>query len=662
MTLRTIFAVFRAELASVVRDRRTIVTSVLVPVLLYPAGGLGLTAFASRGLAAVRAEAAKVCLLGAPDDTAAIAGVFAGGDDAPKIERADCAPGAAPDAAIDAVVDVPAGAAAALARGEGSDLAIRYDSTSFRGPRAKERFAEALAGQSKKLVATRLASANLPARFASPLRFTSTDVAPPQRSDLFVWAPAIIVFLVLFSILGVFLPAIDLTAGDRERLTLETLLTAPVSSAELIAGKFGVVCAMGFTTTILNISSLYGTLSLVTSAAPEMKIGAAMTPHTALLLIAASLPTVALSGAVCMAIGCLARSFRDAQNYLTPVYLGLLLPAYAAALPTAKLTTFSAAVPWVNTPLMLREIFAGTLRPLHALIVVVVDILFCGVALLVAGRLYGHEGIAFADAQPVDLLRRPASGSSRFTTGEAWAVFAVVTALVIYVGFPLQVHGGYTGVVLTELALILAPPLVWAWWRRIDGRTAFALRSPGWRGATAAILLGAGTWLPVNLYMAYLQQPVFPLPPGAEDAIRKALGIGQISAPALLLVGAFLPAVCEEVLFRGAVMQALLPSMRRNAIVITAILFGILHLDPWRFAPTFLLGLVAGLLVYSTGSIVAGMLFHFTNNAVAVALTASNGAAESAVPPWMLVVAAICIPVGTWILWGPRPAPHEDPA
>ncbi|HVO30014.1 MAG TPA: NTP transferase domain-containing protein, partial [bacterium] len=118
-------------------------------------------------------------------------------------------------------------------------------------------------------------------------------------------------------------------------------------------------------------------------------------------------------------------------------------------------------------------------------------------------------------------------------------------------------------------------------------------------------------------------------------------------------------AVCEELLFRGAVLQSLKPVMGRWAVLLTAVLFGVLHLDPWRLVSTVALGVVAGMLVASTGSIAAGMLFHFTNNAIAIVLTTigSPGAASDAgapLPWWVMVAASACLPLASWILFGPR--------
>ncbi len=667
--LRVVGAVFRTELKSVLRDRWTIGVSVLLPLLLYPTLGISLSTVVVKSLGTMRAEVAKVCLLGEEEDIAAVAAAFGKPTAAGKIETevVPCAPeselGNEIGRGIGAAVRVPAGTAAALARNEGVELTLLYSSTEARGAMAESRVREALRRRGTEIVTVRVEGAGLPRQFASPIKVTTKDVAPPQKTELFTWAPMIIVFLVLFSVLGVFLPSIDLTAGDRERNTLETLMTSPARPAELILGKFFVVLTLGLASTLLNVASLFGTVSMMGSGVPNMNIPVSF--QTAVALTVVLIPTVAMSGAVCMAIGCLARSFRDAQNYMTPVYLVLLMPAYVAALPTAELTTFNAAIPTLNMPLILKAILAGELRTLHVVIATVVDLLFCGAALLAATKLYGHEGIAFADAQPVDLLRRPVNTSLRFTSGEGLVLFAVCAALFFYLGTPITTSFGLVGVMLTLVVCVLAPPVLMAVWRRIEWRTAFALRRPARRPLIGAALLGAGLWAPMGLFHVYVQEKIFPAPPELEQAMRELLIGSNATWPLLILVAAITPAIAEELLFRGALLQAFRPSLGRGAVVLTAFLFAALHMSPWRFAPTFALGLIAGALVLESGSLWCAIVLHFVHNGMLVTLetiTAERGpdGAIMALPGWFWIVPVLAL-AGAAALLLPRATPPAVP-
>lgn len=655
-------AIFRAELRSVLRDRRTMVATVLVPVLLYPLGGLGFASMAVSSVERLQSEVTKICMQGAPADVEVVAPAFAS---SPRLQVAPCS-GSDSEVGhgLDAQVEVPEGAAAKLAAGESVDVTVVYNSREWRGKMADDRVTEALLEHAKFLIAQRLESSRLPAGFARPLKMVSRDVAPRAQAGAFQWAPLVIVVLILLSVLGVFIPSIDVTAGDRERNTLETLLASPATATELVLGKYAVVFLVGVVSVLLNVASLFGTVTAMAASAPDIPfpVGGAQ----AGLVMLAAIPSVALSGAICMAVGCLARSFRDAQNYMTPVYLAIILPSYAAAMPTVKLTAFTATIPMLNLPLTLKDIFTGSLDPRLAMLGVLVNVFFVGVALFAASRLYGHEGIAFADAEPMDLLKRPSSATLRFSTGEAISVFGVSAALTFYAGVPLMTKRGSLGLFLVQSLCIFLPPVAWALWRRLEWRTAFALRLPGWRGAAAAVIVGAVAWIPIQLYVYYVQETVFPIPREVEKGLRDLIAGEGVNVPLMILLGAALPAIAEETLFRGAILQSLRPALGRGAVVLTALFFALMHFDPWRLAPTFLLGLVAGALVLRTGSIWTAVVFHFVNNALAIGLTVAyrdQAAGDTSAPPlWLIAVVAAAIPIAVWLLRTPAPPPRTSPA
>lgn len=653
-------AVFRAELRSVVRDRRTMVATVLVPVLLYPLGGLGFATMAVSSVDRMESEVTKVCVKGEPADERVVADAFAKW---PRLHVAQCS-GADAEVGhgIDAKIEVPAGAAERLAAGDAVELTIVTNSRDWRGKMANDRVTESLLEHAKGLIAQRLEAKELPAGFARPLKVTSRDVAPKQQAGAFQWAPLLIVMLILLSVLGVFIPSIDVTAGDRERSTLETLLVSPATPTELVLGKYAVVFIVGVVSVLLNVTSLFGTVQAIGASAAS-GISLPVGRVQAGLVMLASIPSVALSGAICMAVGCLARSFRDAQNYMTPVYLAIILPSYAAAMPTLKLTAFTATIPMLNLPLTLKDIFTGSLDPRLAMLGVLVNVFFVGVALVAASRLYGHEGIAFADAEPMDLLKRPSSATLRFTTGEAVTVFGVSAALTFYVGVPLMTKRGELGLFLVQSLCIFLPPVAWALWRRLEWRTAFAARLPGWKPAAAAVIIGAVAWIPIQLYVYYVQESVMPIPREVEKGLRELIAGEGVSIPLMVLLGAALPAIAEETLFRGAILQSLRPAFGRGAIVLTALGFALMHFDPWRLAPTFLLGIVAGALVVRTGSIWTAILFHFVNNALAIGLTVAYRDTEtadtSAPPMWLIAVVLAAIPIAWWLLRAPALPPRE---
>jgi len=128
----------------------------------------------------------------------------------------------------------------------------------------------------------------------------------------------------------------------------------------------------------------------------------------------------------------------------------------------------------------------------------------------------------------------------------------------------------------------------------------------------------------------------------------------------LLFVAAFSPAVCEEVLFRGAILSGLRTKLHPAvAVIITGILFGLLHLMIWRILLTALLGILIGYVVVRSGSIFPGMLFHFVVNASAI-LTVNlasesttallDDTATQSLPPMMLIAATAAAALGIGLI------------
>lgn len=223
--------------------------------------------------------------------------------------------------------------------------------------------------------------------------------------------------------------------------------------------------------------------------------------------------------------------------------------------------------------------------------------------------------------------------------GQAFLLFGVSLFLVVSVGFAVQAFFPRGGLAFTEIVLILAPAL---WFVRHKGLPlARALRITSIRGSTAllAVVLGVAGWgVAMLMHGALVGGPsAAPAPPG--------LDVGGLAA--LLLVGALLPGICEEVLFRGAIMGVLERRGARYAVVVTAILFGVYHLTPATIIPAVFLGLIFGLLVVRTGSLLPAILAHTANNATAIAT--GHLAVDSLMVAGLLAAAFLPLAVAVWV-------------
>jgi sodium transport system permease protein len=179
-------------------------------------------------------------------------------------------------------------------------------------------------------------------------------------------------------------------------------------------------------------------------------------------------------------------------------------------------------------------------------------------------------------------------------------------------------------------------------------RAAVALRLGAPRAAAwgGALLVGSSAWLVVGLGIAPIVERILPTPPSLIEALERA---ARPDAPLwlTLLAVAVTPAICEELLCRGALLPALRARMGAvAAIAATAALFALLHLSPYRFVPTFLLGLIFGWLALASGSTLPAMLAHALNNSAVILLAGDEA------KPWReaLEVRALAVVAGAVVI------------
>lgn len=196
--------------------------------------------------------------------------------------------------------------------------------------------------------------------------------------------------------------------------------------------------------------------------------------------------------------------------------------------------------------------------------------------------------------------------------GQAFLLFGVTLLLVVSVGFAVQSIWPRGGLAFTEIGLILLPALWFVRRKSLPLARGLRLTSVGVPTALLAVAVGVAGWgvamLIHDALTGRLTEPAATLPP--------RLDVGGWAA--VLFVGALLPGLCEEVLFRGAIMGVLERRGTRYAVAVTAVLFGVYHLSPPNVVPAIFLGLVFGMLVARTGSLLPAILAHTGSNATAI--------------------------------------------
>ncbi len=507
-------------------------------------------------------------------------------------------------------------------------VGLIYDETEIRSEIAATGLMGILERANERIVRQRLASHQLTPEFLEPLALVEHNVASAEKMAGSILGQIVPLILIIMTLTGAIYPAIDLTAGERERGTLETLMVAPVPAVDLIAGKFIVVTLIGLLSALLNLLSIGGTIYLgglgeLLTQGSQLVFPLSALPWVLLLLV----PLAVMFSAVLLAVCSFARSFKEAQNYVVPVMLAAMIPGVAGVLPGTRLEGPMIVMPVANIVVLTRELFLGRFDLPAILWVLLSTSLYAAAAIAVAARLFGQEAVLFADAGSVRtlFLRRFFTPRASPTAASALLVLAVVYTLNFYVqqalGGPdrLGEVGFLAAVALTLVVLLGLGPLLMAVYLRLNVATSFLLAPPHPRAIIAALCFGASTWMLAAAWLNY-QQNWMPLDPWVAQQMAQRLGFWKELNPWLVLFFlALVPALVEEWFFRGFVLSGLRSSLNRwAAVLIVSLAFGLHHYSAHRMIITTLLGVLLGLLVVRYGSIWPAVMAHMAHNAVSI--------------------------------------------
>ncbi|MES1205218.1 MAG: ABC transporter permease subunit/CPBP intramembrane protease [Pseudomonadota bacterium] len=630
MTAADVVVVWRKELRETLRDRRTLAVMVLFPLVVYPVVSLLMVEVMAGKQAADDARTSRVAIVarggggggGGEIDPAALAalrahlGVAQGAGS--RIELMPVGAGAPPSAAdvaadrLDALVEVGPRTRA------GAPLPVRilYDETRAPSETAHARIEGALGPV-------------LPPGCIHSYAVVSSSTAAKGKVGGYVLSKILPLIVIVMTMLGAFYPAIDITAGERERGTLETLLSSPVRRFDLMTGKVLAVATLAALTGVLNIVSM----SLTVAEGARLVGGAQVftVPWTrAGATLVTVIPAAFLFAAVMVAIGAMARGFKEAQTLLTPVYLLCFTPSLIASVADFRLAGVVLLVPGTNLTLLARDLMLAQATVGHAVIVLGSTLLYGGLALSFAARLYDSERLlATGDSELLSLAtwlshlvgrdggRGGASGAARAPTApsaaHAVALFGVAFVLWFFAFTSLQRWRLIPGLLLSQWGGFLG--LVWIYARLVRRPldSVLVLRRPRAWAVVGATLLGLSGWVILGVLADRVMPPPRQLVEDMRRLIRPPGGDRPLALSLFAL--AITPAICEEALFRGPILRGFRRSFSMPAAcLLCGVLFGILHGDIWRFIPTALLGSLLSWVALTSGSIVPSMVVHAVNN------------------------------------------------
>jgi sodium transport system permease protein len=402
MSMRNVGIVFKKELTEAIRDRRTLISTIVVPLLMFPVLTVGFGAAMVSLLNKAEKETPQVMVLGGADSPSVLA-------DLKKLEGLRIVD-STPDWK-DRIVNKEVGAAVEIPEGFETDLAHQKSDTvkiydyknEIKSEFAANHVEKALKKYSDDIVKERLAAKNLAVSVLNPFEIKQENVAPAEKVGGAAIGGFLGYFVIVLCLQGAMYPAIDLTAGEKERGTMETILSSPISRVHLVLGKFFLVLTAALVTAALSVISMgvsfwasqklhaFDSGNGADAASSQLHIG--MGAILSVFLMA--LPLAVMFSAALLTIALFAKTYKEAQSYITPLMFVVIIPAIASILPGVELTPKFALIPVLNVSLLCKDLIAGTYHWNLIAIIFGSTCVYAAAALFLAVKMFQRESVLF---------------------------------------------------------------------------------------------------------------------------------------------------------------------------------------------------------------------------------------------------------------------------
>ncbi len=682
--LWAVAAIYSREMRDQLRDRRTLFTIILLPMMLYPIVGMLLMQIAQF----TRQHPTRVAVVGIEYVTNSTTGLrpvdgeigirpVTATNDRPEAYPTLLRPDSADP---DRYQFTPMGEAGTLADsmmtidGFAADSSIQtatrwvqsgaYDVVMFvdgpvRGPGmirdqptmqllynigsdpsriAKDRVTAQIGQWRGEWVRRGLVGAGIDLRVLDPFAIEPVDVAPRATAQAAYWSKLLPFIMLVWAMTGAFYPAIDLVAGEKERGTLETLLCSPATRSEIVWGKLAAVMTFSMSTAILNAGSMLITSSLVVRQMTAsldglggMVAGAPPLAPMAWLLVAL-IPLSMLFSALALAVAAMAKSSKEGQYYLMPLMMLTLPLVLLPMLPGTTLSYGTAMIPVTGMFLMVRALVEGHygFALQHLPIVAMVTLLCLSVATRWARRQFESESVLFGGNDQWELSawlrhlwrdRQTAATAVMATACGVIILVALFFAKLMVTSMPTTMGGIASLILLPQLGLILAPTLLMATMLTTSLRTSLRLRAVP-RNVWPWVLALSVMLHPLYVTLASAVLHLYPMSDEASAAIGPfAEQIAAAPWTKILLLMAVVPAICEELAFRGFIFGGLVRGRHAvRAVLVTAIMFGVSHGVLQQSISATIMGVLLGWISLRTGSVLPTILIHVVNNSLSVSM------------------------------------------
>jgi sodium transport system permease protein len=392
-----IFTIIKKELRDLVRDRRTMFFMIVFPAVIIPFLIGGVSKLTISIMKKEMDKTLTIAIVGGKYDSTLVE--FIRNQDKliliTTLSEHQIKPQIL-DEIIDAAIVIPNNVREYLS--EKKQVELKHYFRSGKGENINEkRLNRILEDYFSPLIEARYQSFSLDKAVFEPYVISKIDVATEQEKFGKTIGTFLPYMFLLFCFSGAMYPALDLGAGEKERGTLETILTSPASQLEILTGKFIVVSFFGVMSVIFGLMGMLGAVNL-NSEIPAEIITIAMTILGAkpiFLMLSLLFPIALFFAAFLLSISFYAKTFKEAQSIMGPLNILIIIPIMIGMMPGITLEASTAWIPILNVSLAMNDIIAGTLSWSLYVEVMLSLLFFTGLSMWMSVKFVSREEVIF---------------------------------------------------------------------------------------------------------------------------------------------------------------------------------------------------------------------------------------------------------------------------
>ncbi|MEG2540138.1 MAG: ABC transporter permease subunit, partial [Clostridium sp.] len=392
MRFSMVKAIFKKEITYILRDKKTVLLGILLPMLLYPLMMIIFSQVMQSSVSDLPSKELNIAVKGRlPFEVESSIKEYKSSENGTfgkiKIVEVEDYDKAIAEEKILAYIDVSM---------DNKTYTIATNSSKTNSGIAYNTLEKIFKEYKDSKVNTALEISGLnPDDILNPVNYQHKEVAKTEEMAGSMIGSILPIILVASILVGVIYLSIDVMAGEKERGTLETLLTLPISNLEIVTGKYLAVSLSAIITAFCNILSIALTAIYLIGVASVSAEGVGLSSINYSSFVFAIIITVVciclfamVVSALTMCICSLAKSYKEAQNYVTPLTLGVLMLSYASLIPTVSLNIYTASIPFVNISLLIRDVLSLKIEPVFITLVLVSNLVLVMLSVILLSKMF----------------------------------------------------------------------------------------------------------------------------------------------------------------------------------------------------------------------------------------------------------------------------------